>query len=102
MIDKDLGIINSSLEVYHKGLEYARSTLPDVVLCDVWLPDIDGFNLTQQLHEDYHTQSIPVILMSARSDPKYSARGKTAGAAHYLRKPFPVEQLLSLIKATIT
>ncbi|MBD3883602.1 response regulator [Phormidium tenue FACHB-886] len=71
---------------------------PDLVLSDVMMPDMGGFELLRSLRADPHTQKIPVILLSARAGEESRIDGLEAGADDYLIKPFSAPELLARVK----
>lgn len=98
--------VNLELEGYEvalasdgvEALEVARSFRPDVILLDVMMPRMDGWQACEQLKQDPDLQEIPVVFLSARAQDADVARGTDAGAAAYLTKPFDPVQLLDLIE----
>jgi CheY-like chemotaxis protein len=75
------------------GLAVARSEQPDLVLLDVMLPDIDGWRVAEELAADPATEEIPIVFLSARSDPADELRGYETGAVGYITKPFDAEAI---------
>lgn len=75
--------------------------LPDVVLCDLLLPDISGFELVSELRRGARTSSLPCIVASARSGLEEHARAEEVGADAFLAKPFKNRQLVDLLYATV-
>lgn len=71
-----------------QGLEACRSLLPDLVLLDVVMPGIDGFEVCSRLKRDPDTRDIPVVFVTARSDIADETRGLEAGAIDFITKPF--------------
>lgn len=84
------------------ALAAARARLPDLVLSDVMMPGLDGFQLLQELRRDPRTQAIPVILLSARAGEESKIEGLDAGADDYLIKPFSANELHARVNAHIT
>jgi signal transduction histidine kinase len=74
---------------------------PDLVLSDVMMPDMDGFEFLQTLRADPQTREIPVILLSARAGEESRVEGLEAGADDYLIKPFSARELLARVDANI-
>ncbi|WP_206602845.1 ATP-binding protein [Leptolyngbya ohadii] len=74
---------------------------PDLVLSDVMMPDLDGFEFLQTLRADPQTREIPVILLSARAGAESRVEGLEAGADDYLVKPFSARELLARIDTNI-
>jgi signal transduction histidine kinase/ActR/RegA family two-component response regulator len=79
------------------GLELARRHRPNLILLDVNLPDIDGPEVIQRLHEDPVTRAIPVIVVSADATEEQRARLMALGAARYLTKPLQLNSVLTAI-----
>ncbi len=78
----------------HDGLDLALEQVPDLVVCDVMMPDMDGYELTQALKEDLRSSHIPIIMLTALSDRKSRLKGLREHADDYLVKPFDDEELL--------
>ena len=79
------------------GLSLARKTVPDMVVCDVMMPVMDGLELTREMKGDTATSHIPVILLTARSLDDQMAEGYETGADSYITKPFSAKVLLARI-----
>jgi PAS domain S-box-containing protein len=79
------------------ALESARTQLPDLVLTDVMMPRLDGFELLRQLRADPQTREIPILLLSARAGEEAAIEGLAAGADDYLVKPFSARELLARV-----
>lgn len=75
------------------GLQRAQYGQPDLILLDVLMPGIDGFETCRQLKADPQTTNIPVIFMTALSDNEYIIQGFQAGAVDYITKPIQVDEL---------
>lgn len=84
-----------------EALELARASKPDLAVLDVMLPKIDGFELTRRLREDESTRSMPIILLTARSQEADVQRGFDAGADDYIRKPFSPQELRARVQAIL-
>lgn len=84
-----------------KGLEIVRSEHPDLVILDIVMPDMDGRDTLIEIKKDVYTKSIPVIMLSAKSEPFDEDLGKNLGAADYITKPFRMKDLLRRIKLNI-
>jgi signal transduction histidine kinase len=83
------------------AMSKALERLPDLVLSDVMMPELDGFELLKHLRSDEKTRSIPVILLSARAGEESRVEGLEAGADDYLVKPFSARELLARIAARL-
>lgn len=80
-----------------RGIELASLRMPDLIICDVMLPDIDGFLVLEELNKKISTSSIPFIFLSAKSEISDIRRGMVLGANSYVTKPFSAGKLLQLI-----
>jgi signal transduction histidine kinase len=83
------------------GLALARRERPDVILTDVSMPQLDGFELIKALRADEQTRPIPIIVISASIDPERMRRGMDLGAEDFIVKPFTEDQVLSSIHARL-
>ncbi len=81
-----------------EGVEMARSQRPDIVLCDIMMPRMDGLEVTRTLKADEETRRIPIILLSARAQAFDIQEGKAVGADDYVTKPFDPLELLDRVK----
>lgn len=84
------------------ALQTAAYALPDLIILDVMMPGIDGFETCRRLKEDPRTRDIPVILMTALTDPIDEVTGLRAGAVDYITKPIHVEVVLARISTHLT
>jgi len=82
----------------HQALTSVQASLPDLVLADVMLPAMDGFELLRQLRGSPRTARVPVILLSARAGGEATLEGLAAGADDYLVKPFSAQELLARLR----
>lgn len=81
-----------------KGLEKILLHKPDLILCDLRMPEMDGFTVLKNLGEQPDFKKIPFIFFSAKSEKVEIKKGIDAGADGYLVKPFEFEELLSSIE----
>ncbi len=84
-----------------EGLKKAKTFMPDLIVCDVMMPVMDGFTMQEKLNEDEKLRDIPLIFLTAKSDKKDIRYGKSIGAEDYITKPFEFEDLLVSIKAKL-
>lgn len=80
-----------------EGLETARKTVPDLVVCDVMMPEMDGLEFCKALKDDRATSHIPVIMLTAKNLEEQRAEGYECGADSYIVKPFSSKVLLARI-----
>ncbi|HPM76452.1 MAG TPA: response regulator [bacterium] len=83
------------------GVELARAEIPDLILCDIMLPRMDGWEVLETLRRDSATAAIPVIFMTAYTTIQFSGERKRAqdlGAVDYLKKPFDLSEMTALVK----
>ena len=83
------------------GLEQARSDPPDVILLDVMMPGLDGWQVAEQLLEDERTGSIPIVFLTARAEVRDRARGLDLGGIDYVSKPFNPLELAPLVRELV-
>jgi DNA-binding response OmpR family regulator len=83
------------------GLEIARTEKPDVVLLDVMLPGMDGWQVAERLVEDEATSLIPLVFLTARAELRDRARGLELGGVDYITKPFNPLELAPVIEGLL-
>lgn len=93
---------NSQYEVHLAGdgteaIRVAREIRPDLILLDIQLPHLDGFEVLQILKGSPDTQAIPVVFMSSLAEVADRARGMKLGASGYITKPFQPAHLLTVV-----
>jgi len=81
-----------------QGYKKACNTRPDLILLDLMLPDMDGWDVCRQLRSDPLTSDIPIIVLTARDEPHGARRAREEGCAAYLRKPCSPADLVATIK----
>lgn len=81
-----------------EGLEIAKKEVPDLVICDVMMPVMDGLEFTEQLKTNTATSHIPVIMLTAKNQEEHRAEGYEHGADSYITKPFHSKVLLARIE----
>jgi signal transduction histidine kinase len=85
-----------------QGLETALYALPDLILLDVLMPGINGFEVCRQLKSQDQTRDIPIIFMTALTHPEHKIKGFQLGAADYITKPFQQAEVLARIHTHLT
>ena len=80
------------------GLQVARDQSPNLIICDVMMPGVNGYGVLAELRENTSTASIPFIFLTAKSESKDFRKGMTLGADDYLTKPFAVDELLAVVR----
>src|SRR5690554_4402087 len=93
-------------EVYNasdgkKGVNTAKQLLPDVIICDIMMPELDGYGVLETLSQDAATMQIPFIFLSAKTERQDIRKGMDLGADDYIVKPFEESELLGAIKSRL-
>jgi DNA-binding response OmpR family regulator len=83
------------------GLMQAQSERPQAILLDIMMHEMDGWEVLKLLKLDDQTRDIPVIILSARVEPKDKIRGLQEGAIDYVTKPFAVREILEKVSAIL-
>ncbi|MDH5407693.1 MAG: response regulator, partial [Gammaproteobacteria bacterium] len=83
-----------------EGIEIAKQQRPDLILMDIELPGIDGYEALELLQANDQTAHIPVIAVSAHAMPEHVEKGSAANFANYITKPIDINELLRAIKAS--
>ncbi len=83
-----------------EGLNKAMEFLPDLILCDVMMPNCDGYDFLNRIKKS-HLSHVPVILLTARTEIEDESRGISLGANKYITKPFEISELISSIEALL-
>lgn len=84
-----------------EGIELARNSRPDIIICDVMMPTPNGFQVKNILAQDPLTSSIPFIFLTARTNGADKIAGFTLGADDYVTKPFSVDELMARVRAIL-
>jgi two-component system sensor histidine kinase/response regulator len=84
-----------------QGLELAKEKHPDLIICDLMMPELDGYGVLTQLRQDSDTATIPLIFLTAKSNWSDLRKGMELGADDYLTKPFQTEQLLQAVNTRL-
>jgi len=82
-------------------LDKAKTEKPDLILLDIMMPVLNGFEVCKRLKEDQETADIPIIMLSAAAHADSVEKGLSAGAKDYIIKPFEPETLLQKVKETL-
>jgi CheY-like chemotaxis protein len=75
--------------------------MPDLMICDVMMPTIDGFSLARMIKGHKELRSIPIIFLTAKTQPADLKTGISLGARHYVQKPFSIVDLLDKVAKSI-
>lgn len=84
-----------------EGLRHAKEDVPDIIICDVMMPGLDGIRLKQILSEDAETVAIPFIFLTAKSQISDRLDGLSCGADDYITKPFNAEELAKRVESIL-
>jgi diguanylate cyclase (GGDEF)-like protein len=84
-----------------EAVEKTKDALPDLVILDVMMPEMDGMDACRLIKEDEKTRDIPIIFLSARDETEMKVSGLTLGANDYISKPFKAEELLARVHVAI-
>ncbi len=79
------------------GFQLAQEQIPDLILCDVMMPEMDGYEVLSKLRSQGQTAHIPFIFLTAKADKSDVKKGIDLGANDYLTKPFTATQILNCI-----
>jgi DNA-binding response OmpR family regulator len=101
LLEVNLGLEGFAVETAGRGeeaLTRARELGPDVIILDVMMPGMTGYDVAARLKEDPATAAIPVIFLSARTQEEDRARGRELGVAAYITKPFDPGELVDIVR----
>lgn len=114
VIDDDIAInelikVNLELAYYkvvsaldgNKGYALAKQEMPDLIVLDVMMPEVDGYTVAKRIRENPSTKDIPIIMLTALNMLQNKVQGFNIGVDDYLCKPFEMEELLVRIKALL-
>jgi len=91
------GYIVVTAENGEVALRVVHKEAPDLVILDLMMPKIDGFEVCRRLRSDFQTNQIPIIMLTAKTEEQAMATGIRTGANQYLTKPIEPERLLSAV-----
>jgi len=83
------------------GIELAISNHPDLIICDIMMPGIDGYEVLEELHSNPSTAAIPFIFLTAKAEVSDVRKGMEGGADDYITKPFTFNTLLKSVRARV-
>src|SRR6188768_673842 len=83
------------------GVELAQTAKPDLIICDIMMPELDGYGVLHILSKNEETSSIPFIFLTAKTEKTDIRKGMTLGADDYLTKPFDDTDLLNAIETRL-
>ncbi|TDS13659.1 CRP-like cAMP-binding protein [Maribacter caenipelagi] len=83
------------------GIEAAIEKIPDLIICDIMMPEVDGYGVLENLSNNEKTKQIPFIFLSAKTEHKEIRKGMDLGADDYLTKPFEEEDLMSAVESRL-
>ncbi len=84
-----------------EALEILEKEMPDMIICDVMMPEMDGYAFVEQVRKDPRTSWIPVLFLSAKGQSQDRVKGLNTGADVYMVKPFEPEELVSQVEASL-
>lgn len=85
----------------HQGIELAQIHLPELIICDILMPELDGYDVLNELQKDHQTATIPFIFLTVSSNNEDLRHGMELGADDYLNKPVTSEQLRAAIASRL-
>lgn len=95
------GLVVLAAENGKDGVELANSALPDVILLDIMMPEMDGIEACKQLKQNVRTKDIPVIFISAKDSKQGKLEGLEVGAADYITKPIDLDETLARVNTQL-
>jgi DNA-binding response OmpR family regulator len=84
------------------GLMKLESMRPDLIICDLMMPNLDGMGFVKAIKGHNQTQKIPVIFLTAKTDPRSMIDGINVGARFYVTKPFQIDDLLAKVAKALS
>ncbi|GGW29426.1 response regulator [Arenibacter certesii] len=85
----------------NSGVRLAKKHLPDIIICDIMMPELDGYGVLESLSQEKVTNQIPFIFLSAKTEKEDIRKGMELGADDYIAKPFTEAELLGAIKSRL-
>lgn len=93
----EVAVLNNGLD----ALEWLESNLPDLVICDIQMPGLDGYEFLTKFRQRGFTRHTPVIMLSAKAESKERIKAYKLGAQDYVTKPFNPEELEEVVKKNL-
>ncbi len=84
-----------------KALERLEDQIPDLIICDIMMPEMDGYTLVKKVREDTRMSWIPVLFLSAKGQSQDKVKGLNTGADVYIVKPFEPEELVAQVESSL-
>ncbi len=84
-----------------EALDILEADIPDMIICDVMMPEMDGYELVKYIRQDSRTNRIPVLFLSAKGQSHDRVKGLAEGADVYMVKPFEPEELVAQVEASL-
>jgi DNA-binding NarL/FixJ family response regulator len=84
-----------------EALEVLEQDIPDMIICDVMMPEMDGYQFVNQVRQDERTSWIPILFLSAKGQSQDKIKGLNIGADVYMVKPFEPEELVAQVEASL-
>ncbi|MGD1714990.1 response regulator transcription factor [Hydrocoleum sp. CS-953] len=84
-----------------EALELLEEKIPDLIICDVMMPEMDGYTLVQHIRENSDTEWVPVLFLSAKGQSQDRVKGLNTGADVYIVKPFEPEELVAQVESSL-
>src|SRR5688572_1866153 len=105
LVERVLAAYGFEVLVAHDGLDgllkLEGDALPHLIIADVMMPRLDGMSLVKALKSRPETKSIPVIFLTAKTDPKTMIEGINVGAKFYVTKPFQIDELVGKVQKAL-
>jgi CheY-like chemotaxis protein len=105
LLEVNLGLEDFVVETASRGedaIRRAQELRPDVIILDVMMPGMSGYDVAEQLRQDPETAGIPVVFLSARAQEEDRKRGHALGVAAYVTKPFDPGELVDIVRRLAT
>ncbi|NET58194.1 MAG: response regulator transcription factor [Symploca sp. SIO2E6] len=84
-----------------EALSLLEDNIPDMIICDIMMPEMDGYTLVEQIRQDPRTNWIPVLFLSAKGQTQERIKGLNIGANVYMVKPFEPEELVAVVESSL-